>query len=446
MQKISKNNFHDIMSITLPAAAEKLLLLFTGMVSMIIVGRQNSDILVAVSTCNTIYGIVQAVFMGLSLGATIHIARQFAARDTKKAESTMFHIILINTFIGVLFSLLLFFGGHEIIRLLFSRIDAKTVDLMVLFLKITLLSIPFIGIDCAISASLRGTGDARLPLELTIIVNIINIIVGYTAVHIFDMGIYGAAAAFLISRSFGGIVRLVLVMSRRAKTELKLNSVHKISFARIKMIFSLGGITMLEQFMLQVGFLGMQVITSHIGKEAIGAYQVANSTINLVYSVTFGFETAAVTLVGAHLGKGERKEAKSTAYNILYLAEGFTCVIGVILYVFSSEFMHLFSTDASLLTEGVYILHILILFIPVTSMFQGISGTLKTGGRAVVVLVLNIIGPWLIRIPLSYVLCVTLNMGVNGLMGGLFADYFVRALCYYINFKREKWLMAKVDC
>ena len=212
------------------------------------------------------------------------------------------------------------------------------------------------------------------------------------------------------------------------------------------MIFSLGGITMLEQFMLQVGFLGMQVITSHIGKEAIGAYQVANSTINLVYSVTFGFETAAVTLVGAHLGKGERKEAKSTAYNILYLAEGFTCVIGVILYVFSSEFMHLFSTDASLLTEGVYILHILILFIPVTSMFQGISGTLKTGGRAVVVLVLNIIGPWLIRIPLSYVLCVTLNMGVNGLMGGLFADYFVRALCYYINFKREKWLMAKVDC
>ena len=193
---------------------------------------------------------------------------------------------------------------------------------------------------------------------------------------------------------------------------------------------------MLEQFMLQIGFLGMQVITSHIGKEAIGAYQVANSTINLVYSITFGFETAAVTLVGALLGQNEKERARTEAKSILFLSEAVTCVAGVVLYIFSRQFMSVFSTDKTLVDAGIYILHILILFIPVTSMFQGISGTLKTGGRVVVVLVLNIVGPWMVRIPLAYILCVKCSMGINGLMGGLFADYLVRAICYYISFRR----------
>ena len=446
MVKISKESFKEIMTIAVPAAAEKLLLLFTGMVSMIIVGRLNSDTLVAVSMCNTIYGIIQAVFMGLSLGATIHIARQFGTNDKHAAENTMFHIIIINTAIGILFLFLLLFGGRSIIGMLFKNLDENVINLTFLFIEITLASVPFIGIDCAISASLRGTGNARLPLNLTIIVNVINIAIGYVTVHIIGIGIYGAALAFLISRTFGGLIRLFFVLNKKTDVELKLIGRHPFSFEKIKHIFSCGGITMLEQFMLQIGFLGMQVITSHIGKEAIGAYQVANSTINLLYSITFGFETAAVTLVGALLGQNEKERARTEAKSILFLSEAVTCVAGVVLYIFSRQFMSVFSTDKTLVDAGIYILHILILFIPVTSMFQGISGTLKTGGRVVVVLVLNIVGPWMVRIPLAYILCVKCSMGINGLMGGLFADYLVRAICYYISFRREKWLVAKVDC
>ena len=104
----------------------------------------------------------------------------------------------------------------------------------------------------------------------------------------------------------------------------------------------------------------------------------------------------------------------------------------------------IFSSDPELISNGIPILRILLLFVPLTSFFQGIQGAIKTGGRAAIVLLLNLISPWLIRIPIAYFLCVYCNLGILGLMAGLLVDYLVRDICYFIEFRKEKWLNTNI--
>jgi len=444
MVSLSKSSLKEISNIAVPASVEKSLLLLTSMISTIIVGRINSDTLVAVSMCNTLYTALQAIFIGLSIGATVHIARQYGVKDIEAAESTMFYIVMINAVIGVILSIILWIFGKDIICLLFNQLDDNVIKLALLFLKITLVSLPFMGIDFAISASLRGAGNAKLPLKLTLIVNVINIALAYFSVYVLGYGISGVAFAFLISRCLGGVIRLILVLNKRFDLELHIRKLHKFSIDKFTAIFSCGSVTMFEKFAIDMCFLGMTVITSHISKEAVGAYQLANNGLNIVYAITFGLENSAITVVGSYLGKKDLKMAKISAGNIFFVTEAITCFIGLIFFIFAKPFISIFSTDNDMIKEGIKMLRLMVFTIPLTSIFQAITGTLKTGGKAIYVMIFGIASPWLVRIPTAYLLCVKCNLGIYGLVIGFASDYVVRSTAYMISYFRKSWLTAKV--
>lgn len=433
-------NIKSILKISVPAAFEQLLLIMTGVINMMIVGRINNDVLIAVSTCTQIFNIIQAVFTGLSVGAAVKIARSFYINKVSNAEKTMYHIVIINIVLGILFSTLLFFEGEPILSFLFSNVTEEIIVLMNKYIMITLMCIPFMGIDCAISASLRGAGDAKTPFLLTFVFDAVNVFLAYFFVYILKLGITGIALSFLVSKILVGISKLIMVSSQHIMTPIKLNISSGFSFTYASDIFSYGSITMIEQLSLQMSYLGMQIITTHISSIAMGAYQIANSTINIVYSITAGFEAAAITIVGSFLGKGDSNGARSSARSILFLTEFSSVLTGALMFIFSSQFMSLFSNDTELIGIGIKFLRILIIYIPLTSLFQGVAGTIKTGGKSFYILIFNTVGPWFIRLPFAYYLCVVRKMDIYGLMAALFLDYTFRAVLNFVIYKRNLWM------
>jgi Na+-driven multidrug efflux pump len=64
---------------------------------------------------------------------------------------------------------------------------------------------------------------------------------------------------------------------------------------------------------------------------------------------------------------------------------------------------------------------------------------LKGAGDVKYTLITTIIGMWLFRITLGYLLGVVLNFGLVGVWIGMVIDWVVRGSLYYIRFKKGKW-------
>lgn len=441
MKKLSvEHDAKEILKLAIPAVMERLLLLLSSIISVMIVGKIGNQALVAVSMCNTIFDIVQALFLGLSVGATIQITKYVPLKDYQMTGTIAAQSVMLACCTGFLIACIFLTAGRNILQALFRNLTASAIEDCVHYLNICLWCLPFMGIDIALSSSMRGVGDARTPFYLTLIANGVQILLAIFFTFVLRIGFPGVAVAYLIARIVGAVLRIWAVFRPNHFPELSLRGRLCPDFTAIAGILHYGSATMVEQVMLQLGFLGMQLITSHIDTDTVGAYQIANSTINIVFAITFGFETAQLTLVGNRLGAHDDVEAWNLAKISAGMSELISCSVAAAMVVFSEAFLGLFSSDPEMIRNAKRILWVLAAFVPITSVFQSVSGALKVGGQAPLVLVLNLVGPWCIRIPLSYFLCVSMEMGWLGLMLGLFADYFFRAIFYFFAFIRRKWL------
>lgn len=115
---------------------------------MMIAGKIGGQTLVAVSMCNTLFDIIQAVFIGLSVGSTILITRNVGCGHMELPRRITAHSIGLNLFLGIGIMLTLVLLGKNIITVLFRNLTDAVIEQSVQYLRITVWCIPFIGDRC----------------------------------------------------------------------------------------------------------------------------------------------------------------------------------------------------------------------------------------------------------------------------------------------------------
>lgn len=471
--EISKKEYYsEVMSLAVPAFLEKLLLTLVGLVSSIILGRvTGSDAMSAVSAATTITDILLMVYLGFGFGASILIAREAGSENPKqRINEITLNSIYLNAAIGIIFGGICLVFSESVLTLLFSK---KTTDIIVMasaYLK-TVLPISFIAaVDASVSSCLRGAHDAKTPFYITAGVNILNALLCVVFIGFMNMGIQGAAVAYVISTVVGCIIRLMFLKMKRSP--IHIDSFHRFNPHLIKRIANASLSSAGQGFLTNLAFLGMQAVTSLIGTAALAGYQIANNIVKLTYCITHGFEAAQITLVGNNLGKNKKDGARLYAYGLLHTAE-YVCIIwAALMFIFAKPLCSIFvsADDVEALSRAVVMLRALCFTVPFTTYFQGCQGALKTGGETAAILISTVLGPWIIKIPLSYFLVksmvdgslyaalspifvgsifensakLILTDGVYGMLAGFFVDYIIRDIVYGIRLHKEKWLSTKL--
>lgn len=443
MKNLAKKlSVQNIMRLATPAIAERALIMTVNIFILVIVGQLGVAALAAVSLANNLLDLIQAVFAGLSIGITVITARLHGQKNIEAVKTILIQSITIFAVLGIVTTLLLFIFSENIIMFLYRTKDIELTKMTVVCFRIIVISLPFFLIDVIISASMRGVGNMRTPLVITIIVNAINIIIGLILIFILHMGVSGAALSIVISRTISAIAKLAI--ANKDYNGLRIKPKGLFDKKLLSKIIKVGIPNMGEQFFLQSGFLGMQMITVTFGTLVLTAYQIASNIINIIFVFPLGFEAAILTLISRSLGAKKINEAKIYANKVCLLSELITCFIAAFVFIFSEKAIGIYTNDAKVIVQGSVLLRILCSYIPITTIFQTISGILKSGGDLSFVLVTNIAGSWLIRLPLAYVLAVIMNFGVYGLLAGLLVDYVIRAIVYSMRLVQGKWKTIKI--
>lgn len=449
--KLDRKADREIINLAWPSITEQILEMFVGMVSTMFMGRIGTSAVAAVGMVNMLMGFLQTVFSGLSIGTTVIIARVTGEGDRTEAKRTLVQSGYMALVAGIL---LMVFGkifSASILKLFLGGAEIMVFNLGFSYFSIVLFNLPFFVLDIIISGAMRGAGDTKTPMMITGGVNILNIILntalifGVPFLHIPAMGVAGSAFAVTISRIIGVTVRVLVLFNRKGlKLNLSLKDDFRFKPQLMRRIINIGIPGFIEQFVMQGGFLIMQVIIVTMGTVAMASYQIGININALAFFPIFGFAIANTTLVGQSLGERRYDKAHLYAYESLKITMLFGFVLGVLMFIFAPQMAKLYSNDPLVIKEAVGIVRILAALEPLMAVLNVCSATLKAAGDIKYVMITSLVGLWCLRVLPCFVLDRWLGLGLTAVMIGIFLDFCSRSLMYLLRMNKGKWKYLKV--
>ncbi len=406
-----------------------------NVVDSIIVGNfLGKEALAAVGASFPLVFILISFVIGIASGSTIIISQYFGAKDMNQVRRSidtlwvfLFFASVVVTAFGLIFS-------QKILELI--KLPPDIIPQAKTYLNIYLLGIIlFFGFN-ATSAILRGLGDSKTPLYFLIIATIANIFLDLLFVVVFKWGIAGAAIATLISQG-GAFITAVIWLNRT-------HQVFNLSWRRIefdKYIFrksiSIGVPSGLQQTLVSLGMLALYRIVNEFGTNTVAAYSAALRIDSLATLPAMNFSMALSTFVGQNLGAGKPLRVLDGLKSTIRMSSYVAVTVSVIVILFRTQLMELFSPDPEVIQIGAQYLLIVCSFYVVFSIMFVIGGVLRGAGDTLIPMFITLFALWIIRIPFSWVL--SKQLGEVGIWWAIPMGWLIGALLSFVYFKRGNW-------
>lgn len=271
---------------------------------------------------------------------------------------------------------------------------------------------------------LQAMNVVRPVMIALVAANLMNLFVNWVLIFghfgMPAMGVVGAAYATVASRIVlaASLFGIVLYNERGTPSGL-----HDVPFEwhtdRMWRIFQLGWPAAL-QVTLEVGvFAAASTLAGRIGPLASAANQVVLNIAGLIFMIPFGLGSAAAVRVGQAVGRHDLPGMRRAGWTALSLASLVMTGSALLFLTVPAWLIRVYSADVQVIELGVVLLFICSVF----QLFDGLqtvaTGALRGLGDTRTPMVLNLIGHWLIGLPIGYVLCFNRDWGVAGLWTGL---------------------------
>ena len=430
----------DVLRLALPAMGEQLLSMMVGLVDTFLVGHLGAAPLAAVGLANQWVFLVTSLFGSIAVGSTALIARFVGAREPEQANRVLRQSMLLGAAIGSVVMALGLTFARPAVQLLGAQPDyvqLATSYLVVVSGVFVLSALMFVG-----NASLRGAGDTRTPFYVMIVVNVLNILVAWTAINgpfgLPKLGVVGSALGAVVGRAVGGILVLAILLKGRAGLKLRLSRL-RVDGELMMRILRVGVPSGIEQLFFRTGQMVFTRIIAGLGTFDYAASQVAISGWSLSFMPGFGFSIAATTLVGQALGAGEPDRAERLGYTSVRMGALLMGVAGVAFLLFPAQIVGIFTDDAQVIALGTLPLRLVGFVQPLMAANIIFAGGLRGAGDTRFPMLVTGASIWLFRLPLSVLLAMSLGWGLGGAWAAFALDISLRGVINFLRFRGGKW-------
>ncbi|MCX7941592.1 MAG: MATE family efflux transporter [Dictyoglomaceae bacterium] len=439
-----------LLNLAIPVFIENIFQLLFSFVDMFFVGFLGNVALSAVGLGGQIVNIFIAILASLTTGTLVMIAHSIGAKKYKAAQDYLRNSLSL----GIVLSTFLFLFGLFFIDPFLSLLGAKEslARLTSMYLKYILIPGFLLVFIPIISAGLRGAGDTKTPLYVTIVANILNIFGDYVLVFgklgFPAMGVAGAALASSLSRFIALIYLFIILYHKSSLFNFRLMEILNLQKEKMFQILKIGIPTSLEQLFFSIGALIYATIVLQLGTKAYAAHRIALNIESLSFQPGFAFAVAVTTLVGQFRGAKEDDNAYKASLEAWKIAVTFMGIIGVTLFLFPVYLVKIFSREKDVINMAVLALKIIAFIQPLLATNMVMAGSLRGSGMSKLPMISNSLGMWLIRIPLTYFFINIMKVGFPGAWIAMALDITFKALVnFYFFVIRKSWkkLVVKVS-
>lgn len=215
--KSDKDRLKIIAILAIPAVLENFFQTLLGFVDTYFVSQISLAAVSAVGITNAVLAIYFALFMAIGVAANVRIANFLGANQPEKARHISQQSIILAILFGLITGLVTLFFAEPLLQLM--GIDEEVLELGSLYFRIVGIPSIIMSLMFVLSAILRGAGDTKTPMTISLVINVINAVLDYILIFGFlfipELGIVGAAVATVISRLIGSIALFYYVNKKK---------------------------------------------------------------------------------------------------------------------------------------------------------------------------------------------------------------------------------------
>lgn len=438
-----------------PAILEQLMFTAVQYVDTAMVGRLGANATAAVGVTSSSIWLFNGLFAAASIGFSVQVAQLLGAGRTAEARSVTAQSLRFILLFGVL-------AGGAGVALSFFLPDLLGAAPDVApdagwYFRIIAMGMPFMLGTNMISAILRCAGDARSPMLLNSLINVLNMILNFFLIYptrtvdIFGgemripgagLGVKGAAMASSLATAFIFCLFLLLLFRRPGPVQITRMDSSKLQPECLRSALRLGLPVAMERGSMCLAQILITGMISGIGTVAMAANHLAVTAESISYSPAYGVSAAATALVGQAAGAKKKNLAMRFAKITTYIGIALMAAGGLLLFVLARPLIMLFTADEEVIVLGTTVLRIVAFAEPLFGAAIVGSGALRGAGDSRAPFLICLGTMWGVRITL--VLLLARPLGLVGVWLAMAAELTVRGVIFLVRMFSGRWLQGSV--
>lgn len=423
-----------------PLLLANILQSFYNVVDMLVVGQIVGDTgLAAINNASKLCYIINSICIGMTMGGAVLIAQYKGAND-KKGQAETFQTLAILSFVSALLVTVIGLTFYQsLFRVLNVPADAyqDACD----YMKIICWGTIFVFGYNAVCSVLKGLGDSKSPLYFVGIATIINIVLDILLVGPFGMGTAGAAYATITAQGISFVISIFYLRKHKVFFSADVHKKFTLQMDKLVSILKVGLPTAIQMVVVNTAYLLVTGMLNQFGTSVSAASGVGLQINTFAGMPCWAIGQAVTAMVGQCMGAREIKRARKVVKIGLLLNISVTLVVVIGVQVFAEQLILLFgSTSAEVINDGVYYLRVCC---GVNSLIYAAMYTLNSfaiGVGAANIAMLNaLLDAVIVRLPVSWLLAFTLNMGFPGIYYGQALSPILPAIVGFLYFQNKGW-------
>lgn len=344
----------------------------------------------AVSSTNSLIFLMIGLFNGTAIGGGVVISRYFGAKDEKGVEMAIHTNVLFGLIASVLVTLAGLFLIPQMIKLM--KVPEDVLPQSLLYFRIYFAGSATVILYNVFTSIMRALGDSIHPLYYLAFSSVVNVVLDLLLVAKFHQGVAGAAFATVLSQGLSMLLCLMRMWKSKDYTRISWKKI-KWYPKMMKKVIQQGLPAGIQNSVISIGNVVIQTNINAFGEFAMTGSGAHSKIEGFVFIPITSMVLTLPTFISQNLGAKEYDRAKKGAlFGILtsvILAEG----IGLIVYVFSPQLIHIFAKSEAAVRYGVIQERIMTLFYGLMAFSHSATGVLRGSGRSIVPMV-TMLGIW----------------------------------------------------
>ncbi len=388
--------FQKILLFSIPLMCSGILQLLFNAADIIVVGQfTGSTALAAVGSTTSLINLLVNLFIGLSVGANVVIARSYGAGDMEAVHRGVHTTILAAAVSGVV---LIFVGlaiSRPVLELMGTAEDV--LDQALIYIRIYFLGMPVVLLYNFGAAILRAVGDTKRPMYFLLIAGVVNVIFNLIFVIKFHLGVAGVAIATVISQVISaGLVVLCLFRSHGAyqliPSELRIHG------DQLRAILRIGLPAGLQSVLFNFSNVIIQSSVNTFGWIVVAGNTAANNIEGFVYTSMNAVYQTALSFTSQNMGARNYRRVDRVLGECLLLVAGIGLTFGVGAYLMGEHLLGIYTSDPEVITYGLYRLSIVCATYFLCGLMDVMAGSIRGLGYSITPMLVSLIGSCLLRI------------------------------------------------
>ena len=353
------------------------------------------DAVAAVGATSAIINLMTCLFIGISVGANVLVARFAGAQNIERARKSVGCSILSSLLFGIALAIIGFFSARSVLEL--TKCDPAVIDMAQTYLEIYFIGMPAVMLYNFSASVLRAVGDTKRPMIFLCISGVTNVVLNIFFILVCNMTVEGVAIATVTSQLISALLSIAVMLKEEgfSRLDLRYLRIHKSEFVEMIRIGIPSGI---QSSMFSIANLMIQSSFNELGKTVMSGNTVASQLDGFIYNAMYAVAAATISFTSQNYGAGKIFRIRKIMWQAMAVSAGVGIIIGGAVLLFDGELCSIISNDPAVIKVACTRLLILGSSYFLCGIMDVCSSIMRGLGKSAVATVVCLIGSCAFRI------------------------------------------------